>query len=169
MDLEWLIIGDPSQGFRNSAENRPSRSSRNGCSRRVALRGRFITSLPGDRRKTHAPALPCASLSVKSEVLGANCAVVLLPRAEDPNSSCACALSIRNRAFEATISLISKPSPWRPRRFAATSVVPLPANGSQTRSPGAVKSRTRASINASGFCVVWMRRSALQPWTIGTR
>src|SRR5690606_5973792 len=50
----------------------------------------------------------------------------------------------------------SMPMYWNPSRFAATSVEPLPANGSSTIPPGGVTNRTSHAISSVGLTVGWL-------------
>src|SRR5690606_14849075 len=70
-----------------------------------------------------------------------------------PIASSSLASRIRRSAMAWYFGSRSHPMNARPRRLHATPVVPLPAKGSRTTSPGSVKSRTSASISASGFWV----------------
>src|SRR5690606_25903671 len=70
-----------------------------------------------------------------------------------PISSCSLVSRIRRAAMAWYFGSRSHPTKPRPRRLHATPVVPLPAKGSMTTSPGSVKSRTSASISQRGFCV----------------
>jgi hypothetical protein len=60
------------------------------------------------------------------------------------------------------------PTQRRPSRFAAASVVPLPANGSSTTSPGLLDARTIRSSTGSGIWQGWPVRSLNVPHTRGT-
>ncbi|WP_437914345.1 hypothetical protein WME73_50710 [Sorangium sp. So ce302] len=61
--------------------------------------------------------------------------------------------SSRSRAVANASGLRSPPTKRRPRRAAATSVVPLPHMRSATVAPGAEDARTMRSSSRSGFCV----------------
>ena len=60
---------------------------------------------------------------------------------------------MRFTPISANSALTSMPMKRRPIPSAATPVLPDPANGSSTRSPGFVLARRHLSISATGFCV----------------
>ena len=66
---------------------------------------------------------------------------------------------MRRDASDRYAGSISTPRKRRPARVAATPVVPDPAKGSRTRSPGEEAAATTRSSSASGFWVGW------RPWT----
>src|SRR6185295_13106524 len=72
---------------------------------------------------------------------------------------CRDCLSRRSVATSQNFSSISIPIPRRPSAFAATRVVPLPANGSRITSSGSLNRKTSSRINPIGFGQGWSGRS----------
>ena len=56
----------------------------------------------------------------------------------------------RARAMRAYLACSSTPTPLRPHWAAATSVLPVPRNGSRTQAPARVKKRMKSTTNVSG-------------------
>src|SRR5208282_4558282 len=61
--------------------------------------------------------------------------------------------SARRAAISTWCKSSSMPTQPRLRRRLATAVVPLPRNGSSTRSPSFVEANRQRSTRATGFCV----------------
>src|SRR6267378_3410121 len=68
-------------------------------------------------------------------------------------SSCTKLEQRRRRERVRNSALSSQPAALRPKRKAASNVVPLPAKGSRTMSPSLVEARRMRSSRATGFCV----------------
>lgn len=106
-------------------------------------------SLPARRRfvLSACPLPPKAAQPVRRGLFLVSCD---LPPGHHPNANTSC--ESRLAATSQYFSEISMPMAFRPRFFAATSVVPLPMNGSRIMFASGTAAKHHF-ISASGFCV----------------